>query len=122
MQEHRFENTVVLQYSQEENTLAATMTNQIPDEVKEDRFHELMAIQAEISESIRKDQEDKIFEVVIEGFNPDEPNVAIGRSYREAPEIDGDIFIENGEGLKVGDFVQVRISQGFTYELIGEKL
>ncbi len=122
VQEHRFENTGVFQYSQEENTLAATMTNQIPDEVKEDRFHELMAIQAEISESIRKDQEDKIFEVVIEGFNPDEPNVAIGRSYREAPEIDGDIFIENGEGLKVGDFVQVRISQGFTYELIGEKL
>ena len=56
----------------------------------------------------------------MEGF--DEDNLAYGRSAHEAPDIDGTIFIENAEGLKVGAMVRVRILQGFTYEMVGERV
>lgn len=118
--EQRFENAGVFQYSQEENTFAGKMKNQIDPEVKEDRFHELMALQAEISEEIHRDREDAEMDVIIEGFMEDEPDKAIARSQHEAPDIDGNIFIENAEGLEVGQIVRVRIVQGFTYEMVAE--
>ena len=96
------------------------MLGQIEPEVKEERFHELMALQAEISEEIHRDREDQELEVLIEGFMEDEPDKAIARSMHEAPDIDGSIFIENAEGLEVGKFYTVRIVQGFTYEMVAE--
>ena len=65
-------------------------------------------------------REDAELDVLVEGF--DEDNLAYGRSTHEAPDIDGTIFIENAEGLKVGDMVRVRILQGFTYEMVAEKV
>ena len=118
--EQRFENAGVFEYSQEENTFAGKMLGQIEPEVKEERFHELMALQAEISEEIHRDREDQELEVLIEGFMEDEPDKAIARSMHEAPDIDGSIFIENAEGLEVGKFYTVRIVQGFTYEMVAE--
>lgn len=114
----RFENAGVFQYSQEEGTVAGAMENQIAPEVKEDRYHELMALQASISEEIHKEREDVELDVIVEGF--DEEKLAFGRSTHEAPDIDGTIFIENAEGLEIGDMVKVRILQGFTYEMVGE--
>lgn len=118
--EQHFENAGVFQYSQEENTFAGKMTNQIAPEVKEERFHELMALQAEISEEIHRDREDAELDVIIEGFMEEEPDKAIARSQHEAPDIDGTIFIENAEGLEIGQMVRVRIVQGFTYEMVAE--
>ena len=120
VEKQRFENAGVFQYSQEEGTVAGAMENQIAPEVKENRYHELMALQAGISEEIHKEREDAELDVLVEGF--DEDNLAYGRSTHEAPDIDGTIFIENAEGLAVGDMVRVRILQGFTYEMVGEKL
>ena len=120
VEKQRFENAGVFQYSQEEGTVAGAMENQIPPEVKENRYHELMALQAGISEEIHQEREDAELDVLVEGF--DEDNLAYGRSTHEAPDIDGTIFIENAEGLAVGDMVRVRILQGFTYEMVGEKL
>lgn len=120
VEKQRFENAGVFQYSQEEGTVAGAMENQIAPEVKENRYHELMALQAGISEEIHQEREDAELEVLVEGF--DEDNLAYGRSTHEAPDIDGTIFIENAEGLAVGDMVRVRILQGFTYEMVGEKL
>ena len=120
VEKQRFENAGVFQYSQEEGTVAGAMENQIAAEVKENRYHELMALQAGISEEIHQEREDAELEVLVEGF--DEDNLAYGRSTHEAPDIDGTIFIENAEGLAVGDMVRVRILQGFTYEMVGEKL
>ena len=120
VEKQRFENAGVFQYSQEEGTVAGAMENQIGPEVKENRYHELMALQAGISEEIHKEREDAELDVLVEGF--DEDNLAYGRSTHEAPDIDGTIFIENAEGLAVGDMVRVRILQGFTYEMVGEKL
>ena len=120
VEKQRFENAGVFQYSQEEGTVAGAMENQIAPEVKENRYHELMALQAGISEEIHQEREDAELDVIVEGF--DEDNLAYGRSTHEAPDIDGTIFIENAEGLKVGDMVRVRILQGFTYEMVGEKI
>lgn len=120
--EQRFENAGVFKYSQEEGTVAGSMPNQIADEIKEDRYHELMALQAEISEELHQNMEEKELEVVIEGFDEENSTLAVARSYREAPEIDGNIFVEQAEGLKIGEFVKVRIQQGFTYEMVAERV
>lgn len=120
VEKQRFENAGVFQYSQEEGTVAGAMENQIAPEVKENRYHELMALQAGISEDIHREREEAELEVIVEGF--DEDNLAYGRSTHEAPDIDGTIFIENAEGLKVGDMVRVRILQGFTYEMVAERI
>ena len=120
VEKQRFENAGVFQYSQEEGTVAGAMENQIAPEVKENRYHELMALQAGISEEIHQEREDVELDVLVEGF--DEDNLAYGRSSHEAPDIDGTIFIENAEGLAVGDMVRVRILQGFTYEMVAEKV
>ena len=96
------------------------MENQIPEPIKNERYHELMALQAEISEEIQQSREGSIVEVVIEGFDEDNPDLAIGRSTWEAPDIDGKVFVENAKNLQIGDFIKVKILQGFTYEIVGE--
>ena len=120
--EQKFENAGVFRYSREENTAAAAMPDQIPEEVKQDRYDELMAIQAGISEETHRAMEDRELEVVVEGYEEGEENLAVARSYREAPDIDGSIFVENAAGLKPGDFIRVRIEQGFAYEAVASRL
>lgn len=117
---YRFDRVGVFTYSQEEDTLAAEMPEQIDEETKEYRKDSLMAIQAVISEEINRDLEERELEVVIEDFN--EEGVALARSYREAPEeIDGCIYLENAEECMEGDFVQAIVSQGLTYEVFAER-
>lgn len=120
VEKQRFENAGVFQYSQEEGTVAGAMENQIPPEIKENRYHELMALQAGISEEIHLEREDEELDVLVTGFDEENSDLAIGRSYHEAPEIDGEIFIENASGLEIGQIVKVRILQGFTYEMVAE--
>ena len=120
--EQKFENAGVFQYSREENTAAAAMPDQVPDDIKQDRYDELMAIQAGISEESHRAMEDRELEVVVEGYEEEEENLAAARSYREAPDIDGNIFVENAPGLKPGDFIRVRVEQGFAYEEVASRL
>lgn len=122
VEQQRFENAGVFAYSQEEGTVAGAMPNQIPDEIKQERYHELMALQAQISEEIHKDTEGQTLEVLIEGIEEDGSGLHYGRSYREAPDIDGLVFIENPGDIKPGCFVKVNILQGFTYESVGERI
>ena len=120
--EQKFENAGVFQYSQEENTVAATLPEQIPEEIKQERYDELMAIQAGISEDVHRSMEDRELEVVVEGYESEEENLVAARSYREAPDIDGSIFVENAPGLNPGDFIRVRIEQGFAYEVVATRV
>lgn len=122
VEQQRFENAGVFAYSQEEGTVAGAMPNQIPDEIKQERYHELMALQAQISEEIHKDTEGQTLEVLVEGIEEDGSGLHYGRSYREAPDIDGLVFIENPGDIKPGCFVKVNILQGFTYESISERI
>ena len=119
--EQRFERLGVFTYSQEEDTPAAGLEQQIPDTVKEERYHELMALQCRISEDLNRDMEGQLLSVLIEGYNPEQPEVAFGRSYREAPDVDGRIYVENAGGLAPGDVVQAEVVQGFTYDLLAER-
>ena len=120
--EQKFENAGVFQYSQEENTVAATLPEQIPEEIKQERYDELMAIQAGVSEDVHRSMEDRELEVVVEGYESEEDNLVAARSYREAPDIDGSIFVENAPGLNPGDFIRVRIEQGFAYEVVATRV
>lgn len=117
----KFERVGVFSYSQEEGTPAGALVQQVPDTVKEERYHELMALQCQISEELNRQMEGKELTVLIEGHNSEQPDVAFGRSYREAPEVDGRIFVENAGGLVPGAVVQAEVVQGFTYDLLAEK-
>ena len=120
--EQRFDHVGVFTYSQEENTPAAAMDNQVDDEIKQERYHELMAIQSKISEEINRSLEGTIFNVLVEGHNLEQPGLAIARSYREAPDVDGRIYIENASSVKTGQIVAVKVAQGFAYDLVVEMI
>lgn len=102
-------------YSQEEGTVAADLPEQIDTQIKEERFHELMSLQAQISEDMHHNMEDMILEVLVEGCDEENPDLVFGRSYKEAPNIDGSIFVENAGSVQAGEFIKVKILQGFTY-------
>jgi len=119
IREIRFDRVGVFTYSQEEGTPAAELADQISEEVKEARFHQTMQLQQEISLSRNQEWEGRLIDVLVEGPNPDIPETLIGRSHRDAPEIDGVVFIDKGQA-KRGDFVQVKVKRGLEYDLIGE--
>jgi len=120
--EQKFEHVGIFTYSQEEDTVAGMMINQIPAEIKDERYHDLMALQCQISEEINQAMEGCIIDVLVEGVNVEQPEIVFGRSYREAPDVDGQIYIENAAGIKTGTILKVKIMQGFTYDLVAEKL
>ncbi|WP_319403058.1 30S ribosomal protein S12 methylthiotransferase RimO [uncultured Anaeromusa sp.] len=118
----RFDHVGVFTYSQEEGTAAGTMAEQVPEEVKQERYHRLMALQSKISEEINRSLEGRELEVIVTGLDETRPEVILARSYREAPDVDGQIYVETSgqDGLKVGDSLKVRIAQGFSYDLVAE--
>ncbi|MCX7779347.1 MAG: 30S ribosomal protein S12 methylthiotransferase RimO [Negativicutes bacterium] len=119
--EQRFDHVGIFTYSQEEDTVAGAMEGQIPETVKQERYHELMAIQSKISEEINQSLENTVFDVLIEGKSAAQPEILVARSYREAPDVDGRVYIENAGNAAVGDMMKVRIVQGFAYDLVAEK-
>lgn len=118
----KFDNMGVFTYSKEEDTVAGEMLEQIDDDVKQERYHRLMSIQAKISEENNLAMEGRTLEVVVEGVDGSNKDTVMARSYREAPDVDGIIFVENAGASNVGEFIQVQIVQGFTYELLAEKI
>ena len=106
-------------YSQEEDTPAATMDDQVDEDVKNERRDAIMEMQQEVSIDKSADMVGKTIEVLIEGKVADE-NAYIGRSYMDAPNVDGYIFINTNEELMSGDFVFVKITGALEYDLIGE--
>ena len=104
--EMEFDRLGVFTYSPEEDTPAATMTEQIPEEVKEDRQAELMELQQEIAFDLAEDMVGREVLVMIEGKVADE-NAYVGRTYKDAPNVDGLIFINTDEELMSGDFARV---------------
>lgn len=117
--EMEFDRLGVFTYSAEENTPAAEMPEQIAEEVKEDRQAELMELQQEIAFEKAEDMVGKEVLVMIEGKVADE-NAYVGRTYRDAPNVDGLIFINTEEELMSGDFARAKITGALEYDLIGE--
>lgn len=114
-----FDRLGVFTYSREEDTPAAQMPDQILEEVKESRQAELMELQQEIAFDKAESMVGRELEVMIEGQVAGE-NAYIGRTYRDAPDVDGYIFINTEETLISGDFARVRVTGALEYDLIGE--
>lgn len=119
IQEQRFDHAGFFTYSREEDTPAAAMDDQVPEAVMQDRYHEIKAIQSLISQEINESLVGQVMEVIVEGHTDE--GTAYGRSYRQADDVDDLVYIEDDTTSKIGDVVKVRILQGFTEDLVGER-
>lgn len=119
VKEMRFDRLGVFTYSQEEGTPAANYEDQIDEKTKVKRRDAIMALQHGISQELTAAKVGQEMQVLIEGKIADE-DVYIGRTYQDAPDIDGEVFVEYEGELISGDFVNVRITEANDYDLIGE--
>ena len=117
--EMEFDRLGVFTYSPEEGTPAETMEGQVPEEVKEERRDEIMSLQQEISLEKGSERIGQELLVMIEGKVSGE-SAYIGRTYADAPKVDGYLFVQTGELLVTGDFARVRVTGALEYDLIGE--
>ena len=117
--EMEFDRLGVFTYSQEEDTPAASMEDQIDEEVKKDRQEELMELQQEVSLDKNEEKIGRTMLAMVEGYLSDE-NVYVARTYADAPGIDGYLFIDTAETLMSGDFAKVKITGALEYDLTGE--
>ena len=117
--EMEFDRLGVFTYSQEEDTPAASMPEQIDEETKLCRQEELMELQQEIAFDRAQNMVGRTVTAMVEGKVADE-NVYVARTYGDAPNVDGMLFLHTAETLMSGDFVQVRITGAAEYDLIGE--
>ncbi len=119
LKEARLDRVGCFQYSPVEGAKSNDLDGQVPDDIKDQRWHQLMQLQQEISEDKLEEKIGQTLEVLIDDVNDIE---SIGRSYADAPEIDGVVRIFSQEPLQVGDIVQVSIEEATEYDLIGSVL
>lgn len=117
--EMEFDRLGVFTYSAEEDTPAATFDDQIDEELKKDRQAEIMELQQEIAFEKAQDAVGRTVLAMIEGKLPDE-HAYVARTYMDAPGVDGLVFVQTSAELMTGDFVKVRITGSYEYDLIGE--
>lgn len=117
--EMEFERLGVFAYSQEEDTPAASMEDQVPEEIKQQRRDQVMELQQEIAFEKSESMVGRTLDVMIEGKIADE-NAYVGRTYMDAPGVDGYIFVQSSEEFLSGDFVRVKVTGAVEYDLIGE--
>ncbi|HEY54135.1 MAG TPA: TRAM domain-containing protein, partial [Caldilineae bacterium] len=110
----RFDKVGAFTFSAEPGTPAATLPDQVPDEVKEERWERLMALQQPISLARNQAQVGRTLPVLVEGYGD---GLTLARSYRDAPEVDGFVLVE-GE-LPLGEMQEVRITAAMEYDLVG---
>ena len=115
----KFDRLGCFPYSAEENTVAANMPEQIEEQIKVDRMESIMETQLAVNNEKNNEKIGKTFEVLIEGYD-DYIRCYYGRSYADAPEIDGKIFFISGRPLKIGDYEKVKINDTVEYDLLGE--
>ncbi len=119
IKESQFNRVGVFPYSREKGTPAARLPGQVDEKIKESRRDALMSIQQKISKKLNRQRIGQVCKVLIEGTSSE--GVYFGRSYGEAPEIDGQVFVISNRSLKAGDFVNVRIIKAYEYDLLGEE-
>ena len=117
--EMEFDRLGVFPYSQEEGTAAAEMPDQVSEEQKEAWRQEIMELQQEIAFARAEDMVGSVLTVMIEGKVADE-DVYVARTYRDAPGVDGYLFVHTSAVLMTGDLVQARVTGCNEYDLVGE--
>ncbi len=120
VESERFSRLGVFTYSQEENTVAAEMDNQIDEDIKQIRFDGVMRRQMLISSELNQEKIGKIFDVIVDSM--DEDGSFIGRTRFDAPEIDNSVIFTSKNKLQPGDIVKVKINDAFDYDIVGEEL
>ena len=119
--EMEFDRLGVFAYSQEEDTPAALMPDQIPEKIREERRDELMELQQEIAFEKAAEKKGRVLEAVVEGYLPEE-DVYAARTYMDAPNVDGYLFFESAREIDSGSFVEVEVTGSNGYDLIGEEV
>ncbi|NCC14722.1 MAG: 30S ribosomal protein S12 methylthiotransferase RimO [Clostridia bacterium] len=119
VEELRFDRLGVFAYSQEDGTPAASMENQIDEEIKEVRRDTIMDIQKNIAAALCEKEVGKVVQVLVEGKLPEE-NIYCGRTRRDAPDIDGLVFLTAEEEVYSGEFVTAKIREAGDYDLMGD--
>ncbi len=122
VKEVRFERLGVFTYSREEGTPAFRYREQVPEEVKLERFNLVMAAQKEIAEEINRSFLGKRIEVLIDEKDENAQDIYIGRTQGDAPEVDGEVFVKTKNTLKGGDFVNVKVTDTLDYDLVAEEI
>lgn len=115
----KFDRLGVFTYSKEEGTPAAAMKNQVHPSTKKRRQKELMLLQQQIAFDAAEKMKDKVLDVIIEGKIADE-DVYVGRTYKDIPGVDSNIFVETKRELMTGDFIKAKVTGADGYDLIGE--
>ena len=118
IEEMRFDRLGVFTYSKEEGTPAAKMSPQVPARIRKKRQKELMLLQQRIAFEAAQDMEGRVIDAIVEGKIVGE-DVYIGRTYKDAPGVDGVLFIETGRELLSGDLIKVQVTGSREYDLIG---
>lgn len=118
MQEMQFDRVGIFTYSREDGTVAYNMENQVPENLKKQRWERAMQLQQEISYAKNQQRVGKTFLVLVEGITSE--GLYFGRSQYEAPEVDGKIFFSSNQSLASGNFVNIRITEAYEYDLLGE--
>lgn len=120
VESERFSRLGVFKYSQEENTVAAEMENQIDEDIKQIRFDGIMRRQMLISSELNQEKIGMVFDVIVDSM--DEDGSFIGRTRFDAPEIDNSVIFTSKNELQPGDIVKVKINDAFDYDIVGEEL
>ncbi len=122
LQAQRLDKVGVFTYSREEGTAAYDLPDQISEDVMQERYHDLMSVQSLISQELNEQLEGRELDVLIENRDEEVPEVVAGRSYRDAPEVDGLVYIENDNRSHAGDIVRVKVLAGFVYDIAAERI
>jgi ribosomal protein S12 methylthiotransferase len=117
LREHRFDRVGIFSYSHEENTSAYMLEDNIPQEIKEQRAQEIMEVQQEISYEKNQEKIGKVFRVIVDKR---ESGRYVGRTEFDSVEVDNEVIINSDRKLKPGEFVQVRITRAYDYDIEGE--
>jgi len=120
MEQQRFQWAGVFTYSREPDTPAARMKKQVPERVKEERYHQAMMLQREITSELNRQWLGRRLDVLVEGAAPDREGFYVGRAYLHAPEVDGQVYFASALDHRPGDVVRVLITDVAEYDLVGE--
>ncbi len=118
VEENKFDRVGCFQYSQEENTKAGTLPDQVDEATKRRRHDTLMELQQEISRAKHREFIGRTVDVLVEGYSEETELLLVGRHSQQAPDIDGVTYINDGQA-EIGDLVQVKITDSMDYDLVG---
>lgn len=117
LEEYPLDRAGAFAYSREEGTPAATMEDQVEDAAKEERVDAFMSLQMDVSEALMEKHVGRVLDVLVTELTDEG---ALGRSYLDAPDIDGEIMVYTDKNLSVGDFIKVEITESTAYDLGGD--